>query len=118
LTGPNYRGNDADLFAFGVLVFVLVLGHYPFDEAKLTDEQYKNLQQQDTSLFWKNDCTKRGQEYDESLQTPTFKHFIESLLKIDRKQRLNLQQVATHPWMNEDRATNEEVKLEFERRRD
>jgi hypothetical protein len=68
-------------------------------------------------LFWLNDRTNPNHLYDESLQTPEFKSFIEATLKQDQTQRLTLQEMFDHPFLTGYTAMSVEVKAELERLR-
>ena len=35
--GKDYNGHQADIFSFGVILFVIVHGKFPFKEALLSD---------------------------------------------------------------------------------
>lgn len=37
----KYQPAMADLFAFGVIIFIMVTGHLPFEEASINDKYYK-----------------------------------------------------------------------------
>ena len=47
-----YHGDKADLFACGVILFIMVTGVMPFDMARTTDRFYKNLIENNHGLFW------------------------------------------------------------------
>ena len=44
-----YDGRQVDIFALGVILFVLVLGIFPFTEAKKEEENYKLIIEGHTS---------------------------------------------------------------------
>lgn len=43
--GKQYKGTEVDLFSFGVILFILVQGIFPFKEAR-TEEYFYNLLKQ------------------------------------------------------------------------
>ena len=47
-----YQGQDADLFALGVILFILYSGHPPFTLANEEDSHYKFLAENRSDLFW------------------------------------------------------------------
>ena len=49
----KYRGVEADLFAIGVIIFILYAGHPPFDMAIPSDKFYKFLIESNAQTFWK-----------------------------------------------------------------
>jgi serine/threonine protein kinase len=48
-----YNMLKADIFALGVIVFILILGRLPFEYATPTNKHYSLLQQQKYQEFWK-----------------------------------------------------------------
>ena len=50
-----YQGTTVDLFALGVILFIMRAGHLPFDqEASKNDIYYKLIINHRLDLFWKN----------------------------------------------------------------
>ncbi|XP_046852119.1 maternal embryonic leucine zipper kinase-like [Xenia sp. Carnegie-2017] len=85
ISGVPYFGNEADLWSLGVLLYALLCGYLPFDDDD-TYNLYKSIQ--------------KGQ-YD----TPNFLSkgsvaLIGQMLKTDPKQRLTVQKLCVHPWLN------------------
>ena len=39
----GYDGVMADIFSLGVVLFILVMGFYPFDKPNITDNRYKYI---------------------------------------------------------------------------
>jgi serine/threonine protein kinase len=48
-------------------------------------------------LFWKADQIKYN--YSQYLQTKTFKHLIEMMLKHDPAERLSMEELVVHQWI-------------------
>ena len=51
--GTGYSGEQADIFAAGVILFFLVFRTIPFREAKPTDSVYKCIVNNRIDLFWR-----------------------------------------------------------------
>lgn len=47
LEGKEYMGNQVDIFALGVLLYIMVVGDYPFLEANFNDKAYKLIMLKD-----------------------------------------------------------------------
>jgi serine/threonine protein kinase len=90
--GKQYKGTQVDLFSFGVILFILVHGIFPFKEAR-TEEYFYNLliQGQLDTYFAKVN----GKEL-----SPEFKDLIVSLFSYDPNNRPTLDQIRAHPWLN------------------
>ena len=53
LERKSYDGFKADIFSFGVLLFITTIGNFPFVEASKSDNYYRLLSQPDhTDEFW------------------------------------------------------------------
>ncbi len=48
----NYQGHMVDLFALGIILFILLAGHPPFNHAHVEDPHYKLLYMNRADLFW------------------------------------------------------------------
>jgi len=47
-----YDGVKVDIFAIGVILFVIVTGRYPFQRATQTDEYYQCIYDGDFDDYW------------------------------------------------------------------
>ncbi len=48
-----YNGDSADLFALGVIIFVLVIGRFPFFKATQEDLRFLSISKGPGRLFWR-----------------------------------------------------------------
>jgi serine/threonine protein kinase len=51
--GREYDGRKIDIFSTGVILFIIVVGIFPFKEAKKEEYFYNMLYKQDYSAYWK-----------------------------------------------------------------
>lgn len=49
----EYYAEEADIFASGASLFVMVLQSVPFNSSSFSDPYYSRLCKKDTSRFWK-----------------------------------------------------------------
>lgn len=107
-----YQGQVVDLFALGVILFILYSGHPPFSSATDQDNFYKLLATNRSDLFWKahsNPSRKPDGFYSEE-----FKDLITCMLQFHPHQRLCIADIIGHPWLASGNvATSEEVQSEF-----
>lgn len=85
LDGRMYTGPEVDVWSFGVVLFVLVVGQVPFDDPSMAGMHAK---------------VKQGYiEYPGHLSSDC-KSLLQRMLVTHRKQRATMSEVIVHPWMN------------------
>ena len=91
----NYDGRKIDMFAIGVILFIIVVGNFPFQAAKTTDEYYKLLVtgSSEKRRYWK---AVRGSHLSDD-----FKKLLISMLNNDPAKRPSLRTLENHEWMKE-----------------
>ena len=115
-SGLPYRGPPAEMFALGVLLFVIVMGAFPFKKANEKEDQlFALLQKDDTEEYWQAHRDKF--KYIKNIATPGFRKIIKSLLTRDLSKRLSLGDFISHPWMAKNYASDVEVRTEIIQRR-
>ena len=103
----GYDGTLADIFSLGVLLFVLVMGFYPFDKPNITDPKYKLILKKDFQGFWKKTEQKKlfsnnGSNSNNNFNaTSEFKDLFENMICPKPKDRINISQIKKHPWLQE-----------------
>jgi len=89
--GKTYDGRQVDIFSVGVILFIIVMGIFPFQEALSDDYYYKLLLTGKKEKYWK----KTGG----SGLSIEFKNLIESMISHDPSKRPTIKQLLEHPWM-------------------
>ena len=100
----KYPYNEkVDIWGIGVLIFELVFGYPPFS-SNLNEDRFKNIKE--GKINWPED-----------LDDNELKDLIEKILKINPTERLSLEDIEKHPWLNdtykkmkEDKLTNDTFK--------
>lgn len=95
--GNAYNGKSVDVFALGVLLFVMVIGKYPFVSAKKTDCMFKLVHLNKMQLFWK--ITTRNKQELKDLSTE-FKELIGLMLSPDPIERPWISDIKAMSWFN------------------
>ena len=108
----KYQGIDVDLFACGVILFVMRAGHEPFDKASKDDEIYKQMIEHRLDKFWET----LEQHQQEGHFSQNFKDLISCMLDFHPSKRLVMADLVGHLWMQGEFPTEEEVLEEFARR--
>lgn len=80
-----------DIFSTGVILFIIVQGIFPFQEAKKDEFYYNLLVKGDYDTYWQR--TGGGELSNE------FKDLIVKMFAYDGSKRPTLKEIAEHPWM-------------------
>lgn len=107
-----YQGQVVDLFAVGVILFIMLTQHPPFSMANSDDMYYKLLATQRSDLFWKAHSNRKAAGF----FSEEFKDLITCMLQVHPHQRLCMADIIGHPWMQGEMATAEDVAVEFAKR--
>lgn len=89
----NYDGRKIDMFAIGVILFIIVVGNFPFQSAKLSDEYYNLLVKgsSEKKRYWK---AVRGSHLSDD-----FKQLLISMLNNDPTRRPSVKKLENCEWM-------------------
>mmetsp|Transcript_18617 Transcript_18617/g.17713 ORF Transcript_18617/g.17713 Transcript_18617/m.17713 type:complete len:297 (+) Transcript_18617:36-926(+) len=90
-----YNGASVDLFATGIILFIMVTQHPPFTRAEPTDPFYRLLCANRQDLFWKAHSKNKP----EGFFSEEFKTLINGMLSFDPSHRPSLQDIKAHPWV-------------------
>jgi serine/threonine protein kinase len=111
-----YVGICADLFAAGIILFVLVVGIMPTHKtAESNDYLYKYIRKKEYEKYWT--VIAKLLNLDLSDISEDFFHLVTTMIKYDYKKRFTIEEIKAHPWMKGPIATEEEVKKELSLRK-
>ena len=87
----GYDGIKSDIFALGVMLFVITVGRFPFKTSGFSDKKYRLILSKRYEHYWKN--------FDKFNLSKEFKDLINHLVCFDPKQRLSIDDIFDHPWI-------------------
>ena len=93
--GIKYKGEEVDLFAMGVLLFIIYAGNPPFKKPIMSDPLYKMIASKSNDKFWAFHDKHKPSGY----FCDDFKNLINSMLALMPNERLKLDGIINHPWM-------------------
>lgn len=96
-TSKSYDGTASDVFSLGVVLFVLVMGFYPFEKPNIMDHRYKYIYKKDFSNFWKK-CEKILPEISNAISNE-FKELFQKMICYNPKDRITIKDIKSHPWL-------------------
>ena len=97
----GYDGVLADIFSLGIVLFILVMGFYPFDKPNITDSRYKYISKKDYKSFWKKCEQKLSSNSSYNGVSLEFKDLFEKMVCNRPKERINISDIKKHPWLKE-----------------
>ena len=89
-----YNGASVDLFACGIILFIMITQHPPFTKAEPSDPFYRLLCANRADLFWKAHSKNKP----EGFFNEDFKNLITAMLQFDPSNRPSMADVKAHPW--------------------
>jgi len=108
LEGSPY-GYEADIFAAGVILFIMLAGFPPFQYATAQDWWFQKLQTGRHSLFWKAHTR-------QAFFSEDAKDFMNKILEPNPEERITLQQIFEHPWFTGSVLSDSELRDELSNR--
>lgn len=91
--GKEYDGRKVDIFSSGVILFIIVLGIFPFREAKPDEYFYSLIKKGDLKTYWK----KVGGEN----LSDEFKDLFIKMVNYNPEKRPTVGEIKNHSWFNQ-----------------
>lgn len=88
-TAP-FDGFSIDLWAAGVILYIMLTGFPPYDQASRTDQRF--------DLIVQGHLVRQLEEWEIQLSRDAG-DLLQSMLKLDPRDRLTLAEVISHPWV-------------------
>eukprot|EP01015_Nassula_variabilis_P019918 TRINITY_DN3417_c0_g1_i5.p2 TRINITY_DN3417_c0_g1~~TRINITY_DN3417_c0_g1_i5.p2 ORF type:complete len:263 (-),score=69.55 TRINITY_DN3417_c0_g1_i5:16-804(-) len=107
-----YNGTQTDLFACGVVLFMMVVGRMPFLQASTQDAYYKLIYNQKYDEFWQKHAN--DLEKDVSIYSDEVKNLINQLLTFDPIYRINMADLMRNQWLNGEIPEQAEIQTLFD----
>ena len=104
-----YEGARVDIFASGIILFVILSQRAPFAIANLQDPHYSLLAKSRFDKFWSAHTRNAGAD----IYSDEFKDLFQRMMVLHPKQRLSIEQILDHPFMQAETPSYEEIKAEF-----
>lgn len=86
ISGKEYLGSEADVWSMGILLYALLCGFLPFDDESVGN-LYKKIQ--------------AGVYEKPSWLAPHCLELIDSMLKVNPRERITVKEMMEHPWLIE-----------------
>lgn len=86
----NFDGFAIDLWAAGVILYIMLTGFPPYDQASMTDQRFE--------LIVNGRLMEQLRNWDIVLSEEAG-DLLQNMLKLDPRERLTLAQVLDHPWV-------------------
>jgi len=86
---------SCDVFSAGVVLFILLTGYPPFEQAHVSDRWFKPLAKGDYDKFWK---LHRGCPIANDAKV---KDLLQQMLTFEADKRITISQIKKHPWFTD-----------------
>jgi serine/threonine-protein kinase GIN4/serine/threonine-protein kinase KCC4 len=111
-----FIGFYADVFSLGVILFLILTGNYPFKSARKYDICYSNIIKGKIDHYWFLVKKKIFEDNDDNLPSEEFRDLFIKMIRFEPNNRISIDDIFTHPWMNKDLITKDEIVNEFKNR--
>jgi len=102
----SYSGTKVDMFACGVLLFIMMFMNIPFKQSSATDILYRHFFDEKPGRYWR----KIEKHFNNGIELDAnFKALLNGLFVADPERRLSADQVLESEWMKGETYTEEEV---------
>lgn len=91
-----YDGKSVDLFAAGIILFIMFAGSPPFSKAVVTDPYYKLIASNKNDVFWKFHAKHKGNP---NFFSTEFRNMLDAIFQQDPSKRPTIEQLYSHPWV-------------------
>ena len=100
--GNAYEGARVDIFASGIILFMILSQRAPFGVAKPSDRHYRMLAEGRFEDFWLAHAeVNNGTD----IFSAEFKDLFQKMMSVIPTQRPTIEQILEHPWMQGEHAT-------------
>ena len=113
--GVQYSGQCVDLFATGIILFIMVAQHPPFNAASAKDPHYKLISTNRHDVFWKVHTKRKPGGID--FFSEELRDLISSMLAYNPHERPSLAEIKSHDWYNGPVPSYDDIKEEFQQRK-
>ena len=110
LQNRPYSGKSADIFAAGVILFMMLVGHCPFVKADPNDTYYSPLYHGKTEDFWNTHETIAKKVFGKCSLTTESKELLVVMLSPKPKSRLTLEEIMKNQWVNGETLSSQDLK--------
>jgi 5'-AMP-activated protein kinase catalytic alpha subunit len=108
--GTGYDAMKSDIWACGVILFIMFAGFPPFQAPKISDWWFHKLKNSRHDLFWRAHC--RTVYFSDG-----FKDLINKILCPDASLRISLEDIRKHDWYNGDMISDQALFAEMRSRK-
>ena len=102
-----------DIFASGVILFIMYAGNPPFESTRPHDPYYSLIRTKSFHIFWEAHSRSKPHGF----FGHKFKNLFEKLVAYDPQERPSTFDLVKDPWMNEQICTHKQVIEEFTERK-
>ena len=90
----KYSGTAVDIFAAGVVLFIMFSGIPPFQKAVVSDPYFKLIRDRRNSMFWSQHSKRKPAGF----FPEHFQDLIDRMMAFEPNERITMEEIFAHPW--------------------
>ena len=98
----GYDGIKSDIFSLGVLLFVIIIGRFPFTSCDKSDGRYNLIINKNYNKYWVN--------YNNYNLSKEFKDLMNHMICYEPNERFSIDEILEHPWIQNNVNNNKSKK--------
>ena len=112
ITSEEFDLEPTDIFATGILLFMMRAGSRPFLHATKTDTYYRQIYSGKAANFWKLHSKSKPSD---DFFSEDFKQLVEGMLQADPKKRFTIENIKSSNWYQGETADKTAIEEEIKK---
>ena len=112
-SGKGYDLPPVDIFAAGIILFMMIAGHPPFRKAESSDSWYKFIAAKRSDMFWQYHNSAKEKTFGPGFYSQDLQTLLTGIYEPDPTKRYKIAQIKSSKWFNGPVADDAAILKEF-----
>ncbi len=111
--GKGYDLPPVDIFACGIILFMMIAGHPPFRKAESSDSWYKFIAGKKSDMFWQYHNSAKEKAFGPNFYSEDLQNLLSGIYEPEPTKRYKISHIKATKWYNGPVADDSAVIKEF-----